>query len=159
MYNCIQSSRRLPDTAYSGRLYPIQLKFLDPRILFISDGRIFLEKHTVNRYINCSDLRFLAKIVRGILRSVSVGKTYRHLRLGGIASGARIIGQQNDVFVSEHCHICNCVVVQSYHNLTKLSSLPCFLISFTTSRVLINTVAVLSHGWMPISLFSKSLSM
>ena len=119
MYNCIQSSRRLPDTAYSGRLYPIQLKFLDPRILFISDGRIFLEKHTVNRYINCSDLRFLAKIVRGILRSVSVGKTYRHLRLGGIASRTCVVSQKHDVFVSEHFHICYCVVVQPYHSLTK----------------------------------------
>ena len=136
MYNCIQSSRRLPDTAYSGRLYPIQLKFLDPRILFISDGRIFLEKHTVNRYINCSDLRFLAKIVRGILRSVSVGKTYRHLRLGGIASGPGIIGQQNYILITEHRHICYCVVVQPYHSFTKCSSLPCFFMSFTTSRVL-----------------------
>ena len=159
MYNCIQSHRRLPDAAYSSRLYAIKLKFLYPRIFLISDGRVFLEQHTVNRHINGAYLRFLAEIIPGIFRSVSVSKTYRHLRLGGITSGPGIIGHKNNVFVTEHCHICYCIVIQPYHSFTKWSSFPCFLMSFTTSRVLINTVAVLSHGWMPMSLFSKSLSM
>ena len=119
MYNCIQLRRRLQDAAHSGRLYPIKLEFFDPRIFLISDGRVFLEQHTVNRHINCSDLRFLTKIVPGIFRSVSVGKTYRHLRFGGIASGTRVVGQKNDILVAEHIHVCYCVVVQSYHNLTK----------------------------------------
>ncbi len=119
MYNCIQSRRRLPDAADCSRLYTIKLKFLDPRIFLISDGRVFFEQHTVDRYINSSDLRFLAKIVPGIFRSVSVGKTYRHLRLGGITSGTSIVGQKHDVFVTEHFHIFDCVVVQPYHSFTK----------------------------------------
>ena len=119
MYNCIQSCRRLPDAAYSSRLYAIKLKFLYPRIFLISDGRVFLEQHTVNRHINGAYLRFLAEIIPGIFRSVSVSKTYRHLRLGGITSGSRVVGQKNDILVAEHIHVCYCVVVQSYHNLTK----------------------------------------
>jgi len=136
MYNCIQSCRRLPDAAYRSRFYPVEFKLLYPRIFFISDGRVLLEQHTVKRHINSPYLRFLADIVPGILRSVSVGKTYRHLRLGGIASGTCGIGQQNDIFVAEHRHVCYCVVIQPYHNFTKCSSLPCFFMSFTTSRVL-----------------------
>ena len=119
MYNCIQSCRRLPDAAYRSRFYPVEFKLLYPRIFLISDSRILFKQHTVNRHINNSYLRFLAEIPFGIFRSVSVSKTYRHLRPGGIASGAGIIGQQNDVFVAEHLHICNCVVVQSYHSFTK----------------------------------------
>ena len=119
MYNCIQSHRRLPDAAYSSRLYAIKLKFLYPRIFLISDGRVFLEQHTVNRHINGSYLRFLSEIIPGIFRSVSVGKTYRHLRFGGITSGTRIVGQKHDVFVTEHFHIFDCVVVQPYHSFTK----------------------------------------
>ena len=136
MYNCIQSCRWLPDAAYRSRFYPVEFKLLYPRIFFISDGRILLEQHTVKRHINSPYLRFLADIVPGILRSVSVGKTYRHLRLGGIASGPGIIGQQNYILITEHRHICYCVVVQPYHSFTKCSSLPCFFMSFTTSRVL-----------------------
>lgn len=159
MYNCIQLCRRLPDTAYRSRFYAVEFKLLYPRIFFISDGRVLFEKHAVNRHVNSPYLRFLPDVALGILRSVSAGKTYRHLRLGGITSGPGIIGHKNNVFVTEHCHICYCIVIQPYHSFTKWSSFPCFLMSFTTSRVLINTVAVLSHGWMPMSLFSKSLSM
>ena len=119
MYNCIQSRLQRHDATHRRGLYAVKLKFLDPRILLISDRCIFFEQHTVNRHINGSYLRFLAEIIPGIFRSVSVSKTYRHLRLGGITSGAGIIGQQNDVFVAEHLHICNCVVVQSYHSFTK----------------------------------------
>ena len=136
MYNCIQSHRWLPDAAYSGRLYTIKLKFLDPGIFLISDGRVLLEQYTVNRHVNSAYLRFLTDVALGILRSVSVGKTYRHLRLGGIASGSGIIGQKNYILITEHRHICYCVVVQPYHSFTKWSSLPCFFMSFTTSRVL-----------------------
>ena len=159
MYNCIQSHRWCPDTADCRRFYTIEFKLLYPRIFLISDGRVLLEQHAVDRHVNSAYLRFLTDITLGILRSVSVGKTYRHLRLGGITSGPGIIGHKNNVFVTEHCHICYCIVIQPYHSFTKWSSFPCFLMSFTTSRVLINTVAVLSHGWIPMSLFSKSLSM
>ena len=38
--------------------------------------------------------------------------------------------------------------------LTKCISFPCALRSFTTSRVFMKTVAVLSQGWMPMILFS-----
>ena len=119
MYNCIQSRRRLPYAADRSGFYAVELELRYPRIFLISDSRILFKQHTVNRHINNSYLRFLAEIPFGIFRSVSVSKTYRHLRPGGIASGAGIIGQQNDVFVSEHLHICNCVVVQSYHSFTK----------------------------------------
>jgi hypothetical protein len=136
MYNCIRLRLKWYYAADRCRLYAIEFKFLYPRIFLISDGRVLLEQHTVKRHINSPYLRFLADIVPGILRSVSVGKTYRHLRLGGIASGACGIGQQNDIFVAEHRHVCYCVVIQPYHNFTKCSSLPCFFMSFTTSRVL-----------------------
>ena len=159
MYNCIQSRRRLPYAADSSRFYSVKLELLDPWILLISDCCVFFEKDSVKRHVNSTYLRFFAKISLGILRAVPVGKTYRHLRPGGIASGTGIIGQKNYVFITEPRHICYCVIVQSYHSFTKWSSLPCFLISFTTSRVLINTVAVLSQGCIPMSLFSKSLSM
>ena len=119
MYNCIQSYRRLPDAADCSRLYTVEFKLFDPRILLISYGRVLFEQHPVSRHVNSTYLRFFTKISLSIFRSVSVGKTYRHLRPGGIASGAGIIGQQNDVFVAEHLHICNCVVVQSYHSFTK----------------------------------------
>ena len=158
MYNCIRSRRRLPDTADRSRFYAVKLKLLYPGIFFIPYSSAFFYQHSVKRHINSSYLRFFTKIVCSKLRTVSVGKAYRHLRFGGIASGTRVISQKHDVLVSEHCHICDSIVVEFYHSFTKCSSLPCFLMSFTTSRVLINTVAVLSHGCMPISLFSKSLS-
>ena len=119
MYNCIQSHRRLPYAANRSRFYAVEFKLFHPRIFLISDSSILLDQHTVSRNVNSPYLRFLTEIALGVLRSVSVGKTYRHLRPGGIASGAGIIGQQNDVFVAEHLHICNCVVVQSYHSFTK----------------------------------------
>ena len=159
MYNCIRLRLKWYYAADRCRLYAVEFKLFDPRVLLISDGCILFQQHSVNRHINSPYLRLFTKIVSGILRTIPIGKTYRYLRLGGVASRARIICQQHNVFVSEHRHICNCVIVKSYHNLTKCSSLPCFLMSLTTSRVLMNTVAVLSQGWIPISLFSKSLSM
>ena len=146
MYNCIQSQGRLPDAADCSRLYTVEFKLFDPWILLISYGRILFEQYSVSRHVNSSYLRFLTKIPLSVLSSVSVSKTYRHLRLGGIASGAGIIGQQNYVPVAELCHVFYSIVVESDHNFTKCSSLPCFLMSLTTSRVLIKTVAVLSQG-------------
>ena len=119
MYNCIQLYRRLPDAAHGSRLYAIKFKLLYPRIYLISDGCVLLKQHPVNRHVNSPYLRFFTKIALGKLRAVPVGKTYRHLRFGGIASGPRVIGQQHDVLVSEHRHIFDCVVVQSYHSFTK----------------------------------------
>ena len=159
MYNCIQLYRRLPYAADRGRFYSVKFKLLYPRIFLVSDGRAFFEQHTVKGHINTPYLRLLAQISLSELRPVSAGKTYRHLRPGGIASGPGIIGKKHDVFVAELPHIFDSVIVESYHNFTKWSSLPCFFMSLTTSRVLMNTVAVLSHGWIPMSLFSKSLSM
>ena len=159
MYNCIRLRLKWYYAADRCRLYAVEFKLFDPWVFLISYDCILFQQHPVNRHINSSYLRLFAKIVFSILRTVPIGKTYRYLRLGGIASCARVISQQHDVFVAEHRHICNCIVVKSYHNFTKCSSLPCFLMSLTTSRVLMNTVAVLSQGWIPISLFSKSLSM
>ena len=73
----------------------------------------------MERHINRTYLGFLAQIIRGVLLRVFVSKTYRHLRLGGIASGSGVVSQQNDVFEPETPHIFNSIVVQSYHNLTK----------------------------------------
>ena len=67
MYNCIQSNRRLQYTAHGGGLYAIQLEFLYPRILLISDGRIFFKQHAVQRHVNRSDLRLLTEITLSIL--------------------------------------------------------------------------------------------
>ena len=119
MYNCIQLYRRLPDAAPGCRRYAIKFKLLYPRIYLISDGCVLLKQHPVNRHVNSPYLRFLTKITLGVIRPVSVSKTYRHLRSGGIASCAGVIGQQHDVLVSEHRHIFDCVVVQPYHSLTK----------------------------------------
>ena len=119
MYNCIQSRRRLPYAADRSGFYAVELELRYPRIFLISDSRILFKQHTVNRHINNSYLRFLAEIPFGIFRSVSVSKTYRHLRPGGIASGAGVISQQHDVLVAEHRHVFDCVVVQSYHSFTK----------------------------------------
>lgn len=121
MYNCIQSSGWLPDAADRGRLYTVKLKLLDPRILLISDSRILFEQDTMQRNINCSYLRFFTYIIICILRPVSVGKTYRHLRFGGIASGARVICQQHNVLVSQTPHIFDSIVVKANH-----SDLPLF---------------------------------
>ena len=146
MYNCIQSHRRLPDTADCSRLYSIEFKFFDPWIFLISYDSILFQQNSMQRHVNRPYLRLFPKIALGILRPVSVGKTYRHLRLGGITSGAGIIGQQNYVPVAELCHVFYSIVVESDHSFTKCNSLPCFLMSLTTSRVLIKTVAVLSQG-------------
>ena len=119
MYNCIQSRRRLPYAADSSRFYSVKLELLDPWILLISDCCVLFEKDSVKRHVNSTYLRFFAKIALGKLRAVPVGKTYRHLRFGGITSGTRIVGQKHDVFVTEHFHIFDCVVVQPYHSFTK----------------------------------------
>ena len=119
MYNCIQSHGWLPYAANRSRFYAVEFKLFHPRIFLISDGRVLLEQYTVNRHVNSAYLRFLTDVALGILRSVSVGKTYRHLRPGGIASGAGVISQQHDVLVAEHRHVFDCVVVQPYHSLTK----------------------------------------
>ena len=119
MYNCIPSRRRLPYAADRSRFYAVEFKLFHPRIFLISDSSILLDQHTVSRNVNSPYLRFLTEIALGVFRSVSVGKTYRHLRPGGIASGAGVISQQHDVLVSEHRHIFDCVVVQPYHSLTK----------------------------------------
>ena len=100
MYNCIHLRRWLPDAAYCCRFYTIKLESLYPRVFLISDGCILFEQHTVKRHINSSYLRFFAQIALGKLRSVSVSKTYRHLRPGGITSGAGVICQQHDVSVT-----------------------------------------------------------
>ena len=68
MYNCIQSCRRLPDAAYRSRFYPVEFKLLYPRIFFISDGRVLLEQHAVDRHVNSAYLRFLTDVTLGILR-------------------------------------------------------------------------------------------
>ena len=56
MYNCIQLRRRLQDAAHSGRLYPIQLEFLNPGILFVSDSCVFFEQHAMGRHVNSTYL-------------------------------------------------------------------------------------------------------
>ena len=119
MYNCIRLRLKWYYAADRCRLYAVEFKLFDPGILFVSDSSSLFYQYSVSRHVNSTYLRFFTKIALSIFRSVSVGKTYRHLRLGGIASCARVICQQYDVFVAEHRHICNCVVVQSYHNLTK----------------------------------------
>ena len=111
MYNCIQSRRRLPYAADSSRFYSVKLELLDPWILLISDCCVLFEKDSVKRHVNSTYLRFFTKIALGKLRAVSVGKTYRHLRFGGIASGARVIGQQHNVAVAQPPHIFDSVVV------------------------------------------------
>ena len=115
MYNCIQSRRRLPYAADSSRFYSVKLELLDPWILLISDCCVLFEKDSVKRHVNSTYLRFFAKIALGKLRAVSVGKTYRHLRFGGIASGARIICQKHNVFVSQTPHIFDSIVVKANH--------------------------------------------
>ena len=159
MYNCIRSCGWPPNTANCSGLYAIKLKSFYPWMFLVPDAWLLFKKHAMQRHINGSYLRFFAQITIGKLRPVPVGKTYRHLRPGGIASSAGIVGQQHDVFVTQLRHVFDSIIIEPYHSFTKWSSFPCFLMSFTTSRVLINTVAVLSHGWMPMSLFSKSLSM
>lgn len=162
------STRRRPDTADRRRLYAVKLKLFYPRVFFIPDRGTFLDQHTVKRNIYRPYLRLLTYIAIRKLRPVSAGKTYRHLRLGGSASGLVIVGQKDYVPEAEHLHVFDGVIVESYHrcslavcpfySFTKWSSLPWSFISFATSRVLMYTVAVLSQGWIPISLFSKSLS-
>ena len=108
-----------PYAAYCSGLNAIELKLLYPRILFVSDRCVILEQDPVKWHVNSAYLRFLTEIALSILRSVSVGKTHRHLRFGGIASGARGVGQENDIPVAEHIHVFDSVVVESYHSLTK----------------------------------------
>ena len=115
MYNCIQSRRRLPYAADSSRFYSVKLELLDPWILLISDCCVFFEKDSVKRHVNSTYLRFFAKISLGILRAVPVGKTYRHLRFGGIASGPRVIGQQHDISASQPLHIFDSVIIKADH--------------------------------------------
>ena len=115
MYNRIQSHLKRHYAADRCRLYAVQLKLLDPRIFLISDGRILFKQDAVQRNIDCPYLRFFPEIIIRILRSVSVGKTYRHLRLGGIASGARIICQKHNVFVSQAPHIFDSIVIKANH--------------------------------------------
>ena len=67
MYNCIQSNRRLPYAANRGWFYAVKLELLDPRILLISDGRMFFKQLVVQRHVNRSDLRLLTEITLGIL--------------------------------------------------------------------------------------------
>ena len=108
-----------PYAAYCSGLDAIELKLLYPRILFVSDRRVILKQDPVKWHVNSAYLRFLTEIALSILRSVSVGKTHRHLRFGGIASGARGVGQENDIPVAEHIHVFDSIVVESYHSLTK----------------------------------------
>ena len=119
MYNRIQSHLKRHYAADRCRLYAVQLKLLDPRIFLISDGRILFKQDAVQRNIDCPYLRFFPEIIIRILRSVSVGKTYRHLRPGGIASGARVVSQKNYVSVTETGHVFDCAVAESDHSLTK----------------------------------------
>lgn len=91
MYNCIQLCLKRYNAAYRRRFYAVEFKLLYPRIFLISDSGILFENHSVKRHINRTYLRFFAIVIPGKIRAVSVGKTYRHLRLGGITSGARII--------------------------------------------------------------------
>lgn len=119
MYNCIQSHRRLPYAADRGRFYAVQLETFKPRMFFVPYTRILFDHHTVQRHVDRADLRFLTKIAFRVFRSVSVGKTYRHLRPGGIASGARVVSQKNYVSVTETGHVFDCAVAESDHSLTK----------------------------------------
>lgn len=75
----------------------------------ISDAGVLFDQHTVNRHINSTYLRFIAKIVP--VRSVPVSKTYRHLRFGGITSRAGIIGQKHYVPEPELPHVFDRVIV------------------------------------------------
>ncbi len=105
----------MQDAADCGRLYAVQFEFFDPRILLISDGWVVFEKDSVKRHVNSPYLRFFAKIAFGKLRAVSVGKTYRHLRFGGITSGTRVIGQKHDVPETQAPHIFYSIIIQPYH--------------------------------------------
>ena len=108
-----------PYAAYCSGLDAIELKLLYPRILFVSYRCVILEQDPVKGHVNSANLRFFAYIFIGIFCRIPVSKTYRHLRLGGIASGARCVGQEYDIPVSEHIHIFDSIVVESYHSLTK----------------------------------------
>ena len=119
MYNCIQLGRWLPNAADRRGLYPVQLKLLYPGMPLISDARVLFEKHPMQRHINSSYLRFFTQISFGELRAVFAGKTYRHLRFGGITSRAGIVGKQDDVPEAQAGHVFYCCIIEPYHSLTK----------------------------------------
>ena len=114
----------MPDAADRGRLYAVELEFLNPRVLLVPYGSVLFEQHTVDRHVNSAYRRLLAEVFLRVLRSVFVSKTYRHLRLGGITSRAGRIGQQHYVPVAEHLHVFDGVVIEAYHfGFTALSAL------------------------------------
>ena len=94
-------------------------------MLFVPDARVLFDGNSVDRHIDSSYLRFFTHVFLNVFGPVSVSKTYRHLRLGGIASRAGIIGQQDYVPVSEFPHVFDSVIVKAYHFTSLRSAAHC----------------------------------